>query len=207
VLIPGGGLDENGEPAPWVKSRLDLGLTIEGDPLLVLLSGGTTYKPPPLDERGFPIVESVSSARYLMRQGIPPERILIDTWSLDTIGNAFFARVVHCEPRALKHLLVITSDFHMRRTRAIFEWVFSLQPRPVQFQLTFEAVRDIGMSPEALRARLEKEEKSLDDLALTTKRITSMELLHEFLFKDHGAYSMKQSQRSSGAGAEWIGTY
>jgi hypothetical protein len=63
------------------------------------------------------------------------------------------------------------------------------------------------MSSEALRARLQKEEKSLADLALTTKRITSMEMLHEFLFKDHGAYSMKQSQHSSGAGADWIGTY
>jgi uncharacterized SAM-binding protein YcdF (DUF218 family) len=207
VLIPGGGLDHNGEPAPWVKPRLDLALAIEGEPLVAVLSAGTPHKPPLLDESRFPVFESVSAAHYLINQGCQPERILVDTWSLDTIGNAFFARVVHCEPRRLKHLLVVTSDFHMLRTHTIFEWVFTLRPCPVPFQLTFQAVRDTGMSKDALESRHQKEEEALKSLALTMKRITSMEAFHKFLFIEHNAYRAGQLPRDYAADAAWIKSY
>ena len=129
VVIPGGGLNEVHEPAAWVTARLDAALRhdSETDAYLVL-SRGTTHKPPPLDADGFPVDESAASARYLVRHGVSPRRVLLESWSLDTIGNAAFARLMHADLRRWKRVLVVTSAFHMARTRAIFDWVFALPP-------------------------------------------------------------------------------
>ena len=46
--------------------------------------------------------------------------MLLESWSLDTIGNAAFARLFHAELRAWRRIHIITSDFHLARTEAIF---------------------------------------------------------------------------------------
>ena len=128
TLIPGGGLTATGEVPSWVAARLDRAIAMYQGEYLIPLSAGTTHKPPPLDEQGFPVLEAIAAARYLAEQGIPPARILPEICSLDTIGNAYFARVIHTDPLGLSTLRVITSAFHMPRTQAIFEWVFHISP-------------------------------------------------------------------------------
>ena len=49
---------------------------------------------------------------------VAPADILEENLALDTIGNAFFARTDHCSLAGWKRLLIITSEFHMDRTRA-----------------------------------------------------------------------------------------
>lgn len=207
VLIPGGGLDAAGEPAPWVLPRLDAAVARAGNGLLVALSAGTPYKPPPLDERGHPVFESVASARYLIRRGIAPERILTDSWSLDTIGNAFFARLMHCEPRRLARLLVVTSEFHLARARAVFEWVFRLPPLAVPFALDYFAVANMGLTASTLAARLEKERAGLAQLQAIIARVGSLAGLHAFLFGEHEAYRAGAKQEGAPATEPWIGSY
>ena len=69
-------------------------------PAYVLLSGSATpHKPPPLAQGGFPFHESTAMAEYLIDRGVPPEKILKDTASMDTIGNAYFSLVQHAAPR------------------------------------------------------------------------------------------------------------
>ena len=70
---------------------------------------------------------------YLINNGLNPEKVLTEICSYDTIGNAYFSRLLFAEPFNLSSLLVLTSEFHMPRTRAIFEWIYSLTPLPVQF--------------------------------------------------------------------------
>ena len=69
-----------------------------------MLSRGTTHKPPPLDTAGFPIDESMASARYLVERGVAPARVLLESWSLDTIGNAAFARLMHSDVRGWRRI-------------------------------------------------------------------------------------------------------
>jgi hypothetical protein len=102
IVVPGGGLMADGEPPPWVVARLDKCLelwTLNPGARVVVLSRGTPHKPPPLDADGRPIDEAAVSADYLRARGVPSEQLLQDTWSLDTIGNAFFLRLMHLEPR------------------------------------------------------------------------------------------------------------
>ena len=201
ILIPGGGVREAGALPPWTQRRLDHALSIDtGRELFIALSAGTVHKPLPRTVDGFAIFESNAAAMYLIERGIAPQRILTETSSYDTIGNAFFARVIHVDPRGLRRLLVVTSQFHMARTRAIFEWVFGLDPPPGGYTLHFHEVSDEGLDSEILAARYAKEEEGLKQVKAIMERITTLSGLHEWLFSEHAAYMVDPApQKVSGA--------
>lgn len=99
VVIPGGGLDAKGQPHPFVIARLAAAVRVEPRARwYIVLSRGTTHCAPPLDKTQRPIDEATVSAAYLTDHGIPPERILKDTWSLDTIGNIYFCAQMLVRP-------------------------------------------------------------------------------------------------------------
>ena len=113
-----------------MKARLDAALRHDATTRQYLvLSRGTTHKPAPTDADGFAVDESVASARYLIARGVDPRRIVQDTWSVDTIGNVAFARLMHADLAGWRRMHAVTSDNYLARTRAIFEWVFALPPR------------------------------------------------------------------------------
>jgi len=189
ILVPGGGVREGGVLPSWARCRLDRALQLERGEYIVTLSAGTTHRPPPLDAHGFPIFESVAAAKYLIEAGIPATRILTETHSYDTIGNAFFSRVIHADPRGLRRLLVITSDFHLPRTRAAFNWIYSLRPTAIAYELDFEGVPDPAMSPDLLQDRQAKERQGMSRLEEIAGRITSLAECHRWLFTGHNAYN------------------
>jgi uncharacterized SAM-binding protein YcdF (DUF218 family) len=187
VLIPGGGLTPSGELTPFVRARLDRALAHSAD-FYIALSAGTTHLPPPLDARGYPVVEAIPAAQYLQERGIPQRRILVESSSYDTIGNAFFTRTIHTDPRGLSRLLIVNSRFHMPRTEAIFRWVFGAAPGR-GYDLSFEPTEDIGLSPEALEARAERERSSLVAVRSLASSLATLSGIHQWLFSEHGAYA------------------
>lgn len=191
ILIPGGGLDDKGDVTLWTKKRLDKASEIYNGECLITLSAGTTHKPHPI-RNGRPVYESVAMAKYLMNKGIPKEKILAEATSLDTIGNAYFARVIYTEFRQLRDLCIITSKFHMSRTREIFEWIFNLEPLNGKYSMKFIESEDNGIDEESLKARYEREKQSLEKLKITKSRIKNMKGLNEWLFKEHTAYSLSK---------------
>ncbi len=191
VVVPGGGLRADGRPTAWVGARLDAALAHEKETsYFLVLSRGTTHKPPPVDARGYAIDEASASGAYLIHGGVAPERVLLESWSLDTIGNAAFARLMHSDARRWRRLHVVTSAFHMARTREIFDWVFGLPPHAArQPQISYEAVDEAGLDPEALAGRIEKERRSLDGFrSNVVPRVADLAALHRFLFTEHDAY-------------------
>jgi len=190
ILIPGGGLLPDGGLPPWTTARLDHALQHHKETRwVVCLSGGTVHKPPPLDENGYPVFESRAAANYLIEHGCDPDRLLTEISSYDTIGNAYFSRLLFAEPLNLRSLLVITSGFHLLRTKKIFRWVYSLPPEAPPFELSFAATPDSGLSPEALQSRMEREQNSLKALQHTRQRIREMEVLHRWIYREHAAYA------------------
>ncbi|KAH9582301.1 protein of unknown function DUF218 [Trypanosoma melophagium] len=132
-------------------------------PKLVLLSAGTTHKPNYINHAGWPIGESTSGALYLLKKckeaavemkkvsdekeeeataslllRLAPHDIIRETSSLDTIGNAYFLRTVHADPAGWRRLHVVTSDFHLPRTRAVFEFIFACDK--AVYDITYEGV-------------------------------------------------------------------
>lgn len=197
ILIPGGGLVENGKLPVWTKRRLERVVQINDFDYVITLSAGTTHKPPPLDEKGFPILESVAAAKYLLQKGISAQRILTETSSYDTIGNAFFSRVIHVDPLYLKKLLVITSEFHMPRTKVIFLWVYGLTRNRNEYQLSFESVPDNDIGVDVISARKERERESLTKFEELKAKINTFEEFHQWLFHEHNAYSIISDERST----------
>src|SRR6476620_10358754 len=87
IVILGGGLREGGVLPPWSVARFELALERQtGTQAFICLSQATVHRPPPLDDRGFPITEAAAGARFLVERGIAPERIRLEALSLETIG-------------------------------------------------------------------------------------------------------------------------
>ena len=190
VLIPGGGLLENGSLPPWTVARLEYALSLKNECCwFILLSGGTVHKPPPLNEDGFPYFESHERKRVKEHTGLALARVLTEISSYDTIGNAYFSRLLFTEPLSLKKLLVVTSEFHMPRTKAIFEWIFPLPPSHLEYHLVFKSTPDKGLSSQALAARVQREKNSLANLKNTIREITSLAEFLIWLYSEHTAYA------------------
>jgi uncharacterized SAM-binding protein YcdF (DUF218 family) len=93
---------------------------------VAMCNAGTPHKPPILNSSGYCIFESMACSDFLINLGVHPDRLLRETSSFDTIGNGYFAACIHAIPRRWQNVIVVTSDFHMPRSRAIFEKIFGL---------------------------------------------------------------------------------
>ena len=188
VLILGGGVREGGALPAWVANRFDRALELDTR-VFICLSGGTAHRPLPRAQDGSPIFESVAGARYLIERGIDPQRIFFETASFDTLGNAYFSRAIHIDPMRLTNLVVITSEFHMPRTEAIFRWVYRLDAPAGRYRLRFEATPDVGFERKALHERRNREQISLQQVLETEPRIKTLREFHHWLFTEHALYA------------------
>ena len=204
IIVPGGGITSAGEPNPFVIPRLDLALSLRrGETYIILASRGTVHKAPARDKDDFPIDEAIADARYLIRAGCPPRYLLTERLSLDTIGNAAFCRWLHTDPLGLRRLHIVNSDFHLARTVAIFQWVFSLpslneeRTENAPYQLSFQGVGDTGLEGRALEIRRQKEKAALARLEQTRRKIKNLRELHTWLYHEHQAYKPIPDNRDS----------
>lgn len=205
IVIPGGGLTREGELPAWSRARFGRALEFWSGEFLIPLSAGTTHRPLALTATGRPIYEAHVGAEWLLARGVPEALILPETLSFDTIGNAFFARLLHTDPRGFRHLHVITSQFHLPRCEAIFDWVFSLSAS--DYALTYEGTADAGLTPEALTARLEKERASLSSIEQLRSRIRTLEDLHRWIYSEHDAYRASRPAWAEVPTAVWMDSY
>lgn len=190
ILVALGGLNAEGRPHEWVIRRLKQAFDLyTGHELIILLGHGTVNKPPVVDRRGFVVSESLASARILKRWGVRPEHLFLENFSLDTIGNGAFARIIFTDPLKLTKLAVVTSEHHMPRLRSVFDWIYSLKPLFRLAQLDFFSVSDSGLDEHLIYLRSQKEKKSLLRLKKDKKGITTLFQLQSWLFTRHGAYA------------------
>lgn len=201
LIVPGGGLTTEGSPTGWVHARLRKAAelyryhTFLGSSCrVVTLSGGTPHKPMPIDPKSeFQVYEGEANARCLIAEhGIPATDVLEENWSLDTIGNAYMLRMMHTDVAGWRHLVIVNNEFHMGRTRAIFQKVFSLPPTPEPYTLQFVEVANEGLDEDILKARKAREESSIATFRRNTENFTSLRDMHKFIFSDHMAYSSKR---------------
>jgi len=94
----------------------------------ILLSGG--------QGNGNTEAESIVSGRILKSLGVPEEKILLESKSLNTTQNAIFSAEIMREKKFRRPLLV-TSAFHMRRAVLNFERQgFEVIPYPTDFTVS-----------------------------------------------------------------------
>ncbi|EFJ48232.1 hypothetical protein VOLCADRAFT_104906, partial [Volvox carteri f. nagariensis] len=153
IVLAGGQTGPDSIPK-WVERRLDTALSLQSlqqkaCPILSL-GGGTPHKAPYLDSGGFVIHEATACSRYLTRRGADADLLLKEVSSYDTVGNAYFSLTIHAVPAGWRRVGVVTSDFHMPRTAALFNTMYGMAARelfgdPKRFELLFVAASDEGI--------------------------------------------------------------
>jgi DUF218 domain len=125
--------------------------------------------------------------------GLKAKQLLKETMSCDTVGNAYFSFLLHARPARWRRTLVVTSAFHMPRTRAAFEWMWRLEDNSESVagpQLQFLSSPDTGIDPSVLIARAGRERESLLQLAANAERLRDLASVHEWLNATHLCYAV-----------------
>ena len=210
IFVLAGGIKDDGEVHEWVVRRLDLALNIyfnyknknnDDNIKIICLGGGTYHKSPILNDDNYVIHESTACAEYLINKGINPKNIYKEWASYDTIANGYFAFANFINPMQLKNILVITSNFHMERAKAIFNWMKFINDSDVK--INYVIASDEGLDEYIIKTRTKREMKSLENINnKLIPNIKSMKQFHSWFYEDHKAYCsesdrIKQDDTSS----------
>mmetsp|Transcript_7949 Transcript_7949/g.9735 ORF Transcript_7949/g.9735 Transcript_7949/m.9735 type:complete len:349 (-) Transcript_7949:37-1083(-) len=229
ILVLGGGVPSDPTtPPPFAQTRcraagdIVTSLLRENDdvevPAIVCLSAGTAHLPQLLSPDGLPVWESTASAGYILKNypeiGEKGGRVLVESTSYDTISNAFFARTGFTDVMGWRRLLIVTNEFHMDRTAAIFDWIFNAPSSSTttttshndgasDYELYYLSCDNDGMSPEALRARRAHEAKGARNVRERLSReYPTLRSVFEFLTTKHDFYAADKLVERGEAGVK-----
>ena len=191
ICVLAGGLQENGDPHLFVINRLDKAIevynTSPDNTIILVLGGGTYHKPPYLNSSKFIIHESTSCTLYLYSKGIKSNTIFREWSSYDTIANGFFAFTNYINYLNLKKMHVITSDFHMPRSKIIFNFFNNLFNKNHKI-LYLETPSCLDITTTAIRNKREQESKINFIENIVNKIKTPDEFIYWF-YTEHKAYA------------------
>ena len=189
ICILCGGLKQNGNPNEFVKNRLDKGLELYNknkNAYFLILGGGTYHKPPFVNSGNYVVHESTSGARYLYENGVNPNNILREWSSYDTIANGFFAFTNYLNYIDINKIFLITSDFHIERSKTIFNYFNKLFEKDLKINFIST---ESNIEKNILETRKQREKKSNENFInnIVTKIKTKKEFIKWFYTK-HNAY-------------------
>ena len=147
AIVLGGGLNlETQEPNDVTKSRYDTFLKIKDSFDSVICSSGKTYR----EEIASRVKENEAKAgyEYLVSKGMDKNKIIQEYYSRDTFSNAYYSRLVIEKQNLGKDITVITSNFHMKKSKFLFELTFDNS-----YTLSFISVEDVVKNQDELERR------------------------------------------------------
>lgn len=123
IIILGCGINKQGAVSRITKERLDFFLEKKNkfSDIPILLSGRWSG----LKRNKSKITEAQAMKKYLVMRGINLTRIYLEMKSLDTVSNAVFSEKIVRKHKNWKRILLVTSDWHMKRALWIFQKVFN----------------------------------------------------------------------------------
>lgn len=188
IIILCGGISYNNSYVPnaWSLPRCEEALK-HSTKYYIISTKYTCYKPPYTNEKGFPITESEVYAQFLISKGVPPKKILLETMSVDTIGNIYFTRLLHTDVRQWFRLAIITSKFHMARVRTIGNIIWNLEPSQ-PYNIVYIATDDSMIPEHILKKRQEKETQQTKNTISQLIHIQNMSDLHNWMYTHHKQY-------------------
>lgn len=121
ALVLSGGIDQRGKmpSSVYVRVKKAVELLKAGAVKKIIMCGkisyGSIFSPP--------VSEAAAMKQAALRYGANENEILLEEESKDTVGNIYFAKINYLEPNNWKRVFVITSDFHLERSRYICQKV------------------------------------------------------------------------------------
>ncbi|MFW6378832.1 MAG: YdcF family protein [Nanoarchaeota archaeon] len=130
LIVLGGGITRGRTLNEHSRKRYEKALEIHDTYDIIICSTDKSYRK--LDE-----FRDTSEARvekeFLVEHGVDESKIYLEEKSRDTFSNAYFCRKDIIDPLDVKRLTVITSRFHMEKTRTVFMLVFDTDRYDVTF--------------------------------------------------------------------------
>jgi len=154
IVVLGGGVDENEKITMHSKLRYDAIIKLQKSYDYIICSSYKTYKEKAKNQIKS---EALAGKEYLIENGISSEKILLEEKSMDTFSNAYYTRVL-IENLGFKinKITIVTSKFHMQKTRILFDIVFPKN----KFNIDY----------------IETEHGNVDEIALKNRMISEKEL-------------------------------
>lgn len=114
IIVLGGGLSRHCTLDDSMKERMETAIQFyRENEAKIILTGGPQQK-------GGNCLESESMRQYALSQKVLDVDVFKESQALNTYQNAHYA-VQLMQEKGLKHALIITSDFHVKRANLIFE--------------------------------------------------------------------------------------
>lgn len=189
IIVLAGGIDSQGLCHKFVQGRLDLAYQqFLNDPQIIICCGGGSYHVKTITNHlGFVIHESTSCSQYLIEKGIPGKYIYKEWSSYDTIANGYFAFTNFIIPLRLTQIILITSNFHMERSKLIFSWMNHIFN--YNLKLSFLESSNDNIEPLILEARKIREENSCQNITnVLIKEYNTLQKFHLWFYTKHNAY-------------------
>lgn len=116
VVLPGG-IKKNGTLPFFVRARLDRAYYIfqHSHPEYIVVTGKWDLS----IEGELKVTEAEAMASYLVRLGVPKEKILIEKKSRDLVSCYYHVKMDFVEPLKLHTLFIVTSDYQKERAEYI----------------------------------------------------------------------------------------
>ncbi len=135
IVVLGGGLTKEEKLPDQVKRRLDKALKISKKRKIdsFLTCGKYSFL---LTKEDRPqSTEARLMKNYLISKKVDRKKIHLEEKSMDTISNAYYAKTEYFIPQNETEGIIITSAYHIPRTKYIFEKIFG-----TNFNLEFEGI-------------------------------------------------------------------
>jgi len=140
AVILGNKVEENGQPSERLQCRLDRAVELYNKKYFkyVIVSGG-------VGKEGFD--EAKVMKEYLIKQGVPEEKIFIDSEGDNTLLTAKNSKRI-MDSKDLKSVMVISQFYHISRTKlafkkAGFEEVYSAHGKYFELRDIYSLVREV----------------------------------------------------------------
>jgi len=183
IIILGGGISQEGALSQITINRLEKGIELFKKKVSenIVVSGKYNF----MEDYIPNITEARAMSKYLERKGIPKEKIILEEESKDTIGNAFFTKTNVLEPRKWRTIIVITSEFHIQRTKYVFKKILG-----EKYKIYFVEASS-GFSDYKIKELIMKEQKVLNLVKQWLDKIPDGEdkLIKNLLYTKHPAYA------------------
>ena len=123
VIVVLGAAQYDGRPSPVLRARLDHAVELykQGMAPRLLLTGGR--------REGDAVSEAVAGQRYSVRQGVPPNAIMLESVSRTTLASIQgAARLLHSDSNThAPRVLLVSDPFHMLRL-SVLARLYGLDP-------------------------------------------------------------------------------
>ena len=119
VVVLGGGINLDGTLSAELIERVDLAIELYRSHQVktLIMCGAYSYKATEIPK----LTEAQAMSNYAASLGVSTKDIFVEDKSKDTIGNAYYSKILFLEPHNWHHLIIVASPNHSHQR---IEYIF-----------------------------------------------------------------------------------